>query len=188
MRKNKNDIAAWEDVVLRAIAFYKLAKALLFFAVGFGLLQLIHHDVAQFLRDDVIEPFHFNSESRFIDWLLDEAGKLTSHKIVFLSSAVFLYGIVFTIEGIGLYLRKHWAEYMVAIVTGSLLPLEIYEIYLKLAWWKFGVLLGNFLILAYLIHRLVLDARNAKKRQADLALTAGTAPTTQPKPPLSRVL
>ena len=48
---------------------------------------------------------------------------------------------------------------MVLISTGSLLPIEFWEIYLKLAWWKFGVVVGNLLIIVYLVHRLLLDAR-----------------------------
>ena len=49
---------------------------------------------------------------------------------------------------------------MVLISTGSLLPIEFYEIYLKLAWWKVGVVLGNLAILVYLIHRLWLDSQS----------------------------
>jgi len=155
-------LAPWEDFVLRLIAIYKLAKAALFFALGFGFLQLMHQDVAQFLNDYVIE-YHIDPENRLLHrllkWMLDHASSLTDHRIAFISFGAFFYATIFAAEGIGLYLRKHWAEYMVLISTGSLLPIEFYELYLRLAWWKFGVLLGNLLIIIYLIHRLLLDAR-----------------------------
>ncbi len=155
-------VAPWEDFVLRLIALYKLAKAALFFAFGFGLLQLLHRDVSQFLNEYVLE-YHIDPENRLLHkllfWMLDHASSLTDHKIRFISYLIFLYTTIFLVEGIGLYLRKHWAEYMVLISTGSLLPIEFWETYLKLAWWKFGVILGNLLIVAYLIHRLLLDAR-----------------------------
>ncbi len=92
----------------------------------------------------------------------------------FMSYIAFFYAAIFLIEGVGLYLRKHWAEYMVLISTGSLLPVEFYELYLRLAWWKFAVLLGNLLIVAYLIHRITLDAR-LKARAARLE-SAGSPP------------
>jgi uncharacterized membrane protein (DUF2068 family) len=152
-------VAPWEDFVLRLIAIYKLAKAVIAFALGLELLRFMHHDVAQFLRDYVIDPYHFDPENRFLKWLLEAASHLTTHKLEFLSFGAFFYGAVFAAEGIGLYLRKHWAEYMVLISTGSLLPIEFWEIYLKLAWWKFGVVVGNLLIIVYLVHRLLLDAR-----------------------------
>lgn len=153
-------IAAWENIVLRVIALYKLLHAVFFIAVGFGLLRLRHHNVVQFLNDYIIVPYHLNPESRIVDWLLDQASNLTSHKLAFLGYAAFFYAALFAAEGVGLYLRKRWAEYLVVIVTGSLLPLECYELYLGLAWWKGIVVFGNVLIVLYLIHRLFLDSRN----------------------------
>jgi len=156
-------ISPWEDVALRSIAIYKFIKAALFFALGFGLLRLMHHDVTQFLNDYIIE-YHIDPENRLLHrllkWLLDHASMLTTHRMEFLSFGAFFYASIFAAEGIGLYLRKHWAEYMVLFSTGSLLPIEFGELYLKLAWWKFAVVVGNLLIIVYLIHRLRLDARN----------------------------
>jgi len=159
-------IAPWEDFVLRFIAIYKLLHAVFFIAVGFGLFKLKHGhiSVVEFLNTYVIVPFnthiyHLNPEGRFVDWVLDQAEKVSPHMLLLAGWAAFFYAALFAAEGIGLYLRKHWAEYLVVIVTGSLLPLEIWELYHKLAWWKFGVVIGNVLIVTYLVHRLLLDAR-----------------------------
>ena len=184
-------LAPWEDFVLRLIAFYKLAKSALFFALGFGFLQLMHQDVAQFLNDYVIE-YHIDPENRLLHrllkWMLDHASSLTDHRIAFISFGAFFYATIFAAEGIGLYLRKHWAEYMVLISTGSLLPIEFYELYLKLAWWKFGVLLGNLLIIIYLIHRLLLDARfKAEQLQQEREKTPEPSSATRAKPLVSEV-
>jgi len=160
-------VAPWEDFVLRLIAFWKLLHAVFFIAVGFGLLRLRHHDVVEFLNTNVIIPYHIDPENRWVDWALDKAGMLSPH-LVLLGWAAFFYAALFAAEGIGLYLRKHWAEYLVVIVTGSLLPIELYELFHKLAWWKFAVVVGNLLIVIYLIHRLLLDARfKAQQREAE---------------------
>jgi uncharacterized membrane protein (DUF2068 family) len=160
-------VALWEDVVLRTIAIYKLFHGFFFIAVGFGLLKLRHHNVVDFLHDYIILPYHLNPESRFVDWVLDQAQSVSSHKLSILGYAAFFYAALFLAEGVGLYMRKRWAEYVVVIVTGSLLPFEFYEIYLRLAWWKFAVVFGNLLILVYLIHRLLLDSHNSENPPDD---------------------
>src|ERR1700722_5622133 len=143
-------VAPWEDFVLRLIATWKLLHAVFFTGVGFGLLHLRHHNVVEFLNTNIIVPYHLNPEGRFVDWILSKAAILAPH-LVLLGWAAFLYAALFAAEGIGLFLRRHWAEYLVVIVTGSLLPIEIYELFLKLAWWKFAAVVGNLLIVAYLI-------------------------------------
>jgi len=161
---SETKMAPWEDFILRLIAIYKFLHGLLFIAIGLGLIKLKHHDPVQFLLTYVVEPLRFSPENRVVDWLLDEASTLTDHKLVLLSDAAFFYALLFCIEGVGLFLRKHWAEYFVVIVTGSLLPFEIWALVLRVEWWKCGAIVGNLLILGYLIHRLRLDFTNAEAR------------------------
>jgi uncharacterized membrane protein (DUF2068 family) len=163
MSSRETKMALWEDIVLRAIAIYKMVHALLFIAVGVGFIKLKHHDIPQILNDYVVRPLRFNPENKMVDWLLDEASKLTPHSMTLVGYAAFFYALLFGIEGVGLFLRKHWAEYFVVIVTGSLLPFEIYAMILRVEWWKAGVIFGNLLILTYLIHRLRLDFTNAHR-------------------------
>jgi uncharacterized membrane protein (DUF2068 family) len=163
MSKTPEKIALWEDLVLRGIAIYKLLHAGFFIAAGFGLLRLRHHNVVEILNSYVIIPYHLNPEDEIVDWVLDLAQNLTSHKLAFLGYAAFFYAALFAAEGIGLYLRKRWAEYLVVIVGASLLPFELYELYLRLAWWKLGVIVGNLAIVFYLIHRLLLDSRRSRE-------------------------
>jgi len=160
MSRKTKPVAMWEDVVLRIIAIYKLSKAFISVALGIGLLHMVHRNIASIVVTYVIDPFHFDPESRFWVWVLEQSALLTPHSLRLLSYGAFFYAAIFATEGIGLFLRKHWAEYMVLISTGSLLPVEFYEIYLQLAWWKVAVVVGNVAILLYLIHRLWLDSSN----------------------------
>jgi uncharacterized membrane protein (DUF2068 family) len=168
-------IAPWEDIVLRVIAIYKILHGLFFIGIGVGLVKLKHKDIPQFLSDYVIRPLRLPPESNLVDWALTEAHKLTPHIIVQASDVVFFYALLFLIEGVGLYLRKHWAEYMVVIVTGSLLPFEIWAMVSKVEWWKAGLIVGNLLIVGYLIHRLWLDShrRCAGSKKNDEPPTSG---------------
>jgi uncharacterized membrane protein (DUF2068 family) len=166
MPEQPENVAAWEDTILRLIAVYKLAKTLSFIAIGVGLLHLLHHNVAEVLRIYVLDPMHFDPDSRFVHSAIDWASQVTPHKLRLASYGAFIAAAFFATEGIGLYLRQHWAEYLVLISTGSLLPLEIYEMWLHIEWWKAAVLVANIAILIYLVHRLLLDSQNAARRRA----------------------
>jgi hypothetical protein len=96
-------VALWEDMVLRIITVYKLMHGVFFVAVGFGLLRLRHYNVVEILNNYVVVPYHLNPESRFVDWLLQEAETVTSHRLSILGYAAFFYAALFLTEGIGLY-------------------------------------------------------------------------------------
>jgi uncharacterized membrane protein (DUF2068 family) len=138
-----------------------------FTAVGFGLLRLRHHNIVDFLNNHLIVPYHLNPESHVVDWMLEQAQKINPHMLSLAGWAAFLYASVFATEGVGLYLRKRWAEWLVVVATGFFLPLEIYELFHRVVWWKFLILGGNVAIVAYLAHRIMLDTRlRARKTEA----------------------
>jgi uncharacterized membrane protein (DUF2068 family) len=139
------------DPLLRLIALFKLAKATLFISAGIGLLHFLNQDIQARLQQ-LMDSLHVDSDNHIPKWCLDQAGQLTNTKLASLSAICFFYAALFATEGTGLYLRKRWAEYFVVIVTGSLLPLEGYEIWHKITWAKVLLTAGNLIILGYLIH------------------------------------
>jgi uncharacterized membrane protein (DUF2068 family) len=60
------------------------------------------------------------------------------------------YAALFAVEGVGLWRRKHWAEWLTVIATGSLIPIELYELARHASALKLGVLLANVVIVIYL--------------------------------------
>jgi len=138
------------DPFLRIIAIFKLAKAFLFFCTGVGLLHYLNKDVETRLHL-LMDSLHVDSDNHIPKWCLKQAGLLTKDKLAALSAIAFFYATLFATEGTGLYLRKRWAEYFVVIVTGSLLPLEGYEIWHKVTWAKILLTAGNLIILGYLV-------------------------------------
>jgi uncharacterized membrane protein (DUF2068 family) len=139
------------DPFLRIIAVFKLAKAVLFLGAGIGLLQFLNKDVESRLQN-LMASLHVDADNHIAKWCLQQAGQLTNTKLESLSAICFFYAVLFATEGVGLYLRKRWAEYFVVIVTGSLLPLEGYEIWHKVTWAKILLTMGNLMILSYLIY------------------------------------
>jgi uncharacterized membrane protein (DUF2068 family) len=63
------------------------------------------------------------------------------------------YAALLMTEGVGLFLRKTWAEYFTIIVTGAFIPLEIYEIVRHVTSTRVGVVVVNVVIVGYLVGR-----------------------------------
>ena len=64
-----------------------------------------------------------------------------------------LYAALEATEGIGLAMRRRWAEYLTVIATGILIPYEAYEVVLHATLFKVGALLLNLAVVGYLVYR-----------------------------------
>jgi uncharacterized membrane protein (DUF2068 family) len=138
--------------VLTLIAIFKLAKALLLIVGAIGALKLLHKDVASTV-EHWVRALRVDPDNRFMHRLLVKVPGLTPARLKELSIGTFIYAGLFSIEGVGLLLRKRWAEYFTIITTGLLIPIEVYEAVRHFTPVKALVLLANVLIVLYLIHR-----------------------------------
>jgi uncharacterized membrane protein (DUF2068 family) len=142
---------AHSDPLLRLIAIFKLVKSLSCLAGGIALLHYLNKDLEGPVIN-LMNSLHVDTEWSIPHWIIEHVEKLANVKtMISLSAIAFFYSILFAVEGTGLYLRKRWAEWFVCIVTGSLLPLEVYELIHKFGWGKVALIVGNLAILAYLI-------------------------------------
>src|SRR5215467_11814206 len=89
-------------------------------------------------------------DNRFVHGLLLKIFRVTPKQLKELSVGTFLYAGLFATEGIGLLLRKRWAEYFTIITTSALIPLEVYELGRHFTVAKLIVALVNVLIVGYL--------------------------------------
>lgn len=138
---------------LLLIAAFKLIKGLALLAVGIGAFRLLHKDVAAEVAS-WINFFRVDPERVFIHKLLERLSVVDDHTLKELSIGTFLYSGLLLTEGIGLALRKRWAEYFTIIMTTSFIPLEIYELRHHVTTAKIVVLLINIAVVAYLIYEL----------------------------------
>ena len=139
--------------LVRLIALVKLIKALLLIAVGVAALKLIHSDVATFL-EDAISRLGLDPGGRHVGHLILEAATLTPNRIKDLGVGSFIYAALFLTEGLGLWFVKRWAEWLTVIITGSLIPVEIYEIFRHPTPSRFLLLAINLLVVGFLIYRI----------------------------------
>ncbi len=136
--------------VVRMIAIFKLLKAILLIFVGIGALRLIHTDLAIVLWEWV-KRVGLDPGSRHVGSLLVKAASVTPTRLKELGLGSFVYAALFLTEGIGLWLLKRWAEWFTTIMTSSLLPIELYEIYRHPTPVRLLVLLINLAVVVYLI-------------------------------------
>lgn len=124
--------------------------------------RLVHQDVLERVTEWV-RHVRVDPGNRFIHALLAKVTGLSDRRLRELSVGTLIYAALFLTEGIGLLLRKRWAEYLTVISTAGFLPLEVYELVAKpharVA--KIVLILANAAIVAYLIVRLY------RSRQAD---------------------
>src|ERR1035437_1255128 len=98
-----------------------------------------------------ITPFRYVNQA--IEW----ATQTSPRKFRELGLSSFVYAALFITEGIGLWFLKRWAKWFTVIITGSLVPLECYEIYRRPTPIKILVLIINTAVVGYLLYRIVKD-------------------------------
>ena len=138
--------------VLFLIGLFKLFKALLLIAAGIGAIKLLHKDLAGTVMHWV-QVLRVDPDNRYIHGILVRIFRVTPKQLRELSVGTFIYAGLFLTEGMGLLLRKHWAEYFTIITTGLFIPLEIYELVRHFTVVKLVVTVINVLIVWYLVAR-----------------------------------
>jgi uncharacterized membrane protein (DUF2068 family) len=139
--------------VLLLIALYKSALALLFAAVGFGAIRLLHHDLGDVL-DGIREALHFSPESRLINFLAERIDMVDDNLLRRIGFFAFSYAAISLAEGVGLYFEKAWAELLTLLITASFLPLELFEVWRHVTWLRVGLLVVNALVFLYMVKAL----------------------------------
>ena len=147
------------------IALFKLTKGILLLIVGLGALHLLHRDVAHTVAHWV-DILRVDPGNRYVHRLLARVLSVTPRQLEAASAGTFIYSALLLTEGIGLMLRKRWAEYFTIISTAGLIPLEIYEIVHHVTAAKIVVLLINVAIVAYLVAQVRKDSAHQEENHS----------------------
>jgi uncharacterized membrane protein (DUF2068 family) len=139
--------------LLRLIAVFKFFKAGLLIVLGVGAFRLLHQDIGGTIMH-WIDTLRLDPGNHFFDVALARAANLTPKQIKQLGLGSFFYAGLFLTEGTGLWLLKRWAEWFTVIITGSLVPVEIYEIHRHPTAVKLVVLALNLAVVVYLIYHI----------------------------------
>ena len=132
------------------IAGYNLGKGLLLFTIALGLLGFLHTDVDAIVGH-WISALGISLENEHVAVLLARLDVVTDNQLRLLSGVTFLFAGVFVTEGIGLFFKQRWAEYLTIIVTASFIPVELFESIKHFGPAKFVLLIVNTAIVCCLL-------------------------------------
>ena len=139
--------------LLRTIAVYKIAKVVLLLAAGYGELKLRDASVIASLYSWASTLPSGPEHDAVVDGLVWFSG-LSPARVQALGFVTLAYALVFSIEGVGLWMRRRWAEWLTTVITGSLVPFELWEIWRQPSIGKAIVIAINVGIVAFLIFQL----------------------------------
>jgi uncharacterized membrane protein (DUF2068 family) len=136
---------------LRTIALLKFGKAFLLLLTAIGANQLLKPSVAAELfqwSTTLSDGYERDLVQRALAWI-SGPGMAYAGKVQFVTVA---YMLLVLVEGVGLWQRKRWAEWLVVLAGAVLIPFELW----KLAhpsgntWLVLGALLINVSVVVYL--------------------------------------
>ena len=137
---------------LRVIALFKFFKAAVLIATGYGVHLLLRGSLLLQLREwtlTLTDSFAQRLLLRTLGWV-EGLGAKRIHVVM---AVTIVYTAVVLTEGIGLWLRRTWGEWVTVIATASLIPFELWELIVRPPNRKLAVLatlIVNVTILWYL--------------------------------------
>jgi uncharacterized membrane protein (DUF2068 family) len=140
------------DAPLVVIGVFKLAKAALLVALGVVAVVEAPEQIAHTLAHATHWTGAFSGRET-VQHALAKLLSLDERTIHRLGIASLCYAAVFATEGIGLVLEKRWAEWLTVCVTGSFIPVEVYELWHSPGAGKVIALALNIAIVVYLVWR-----------------------------------
>jgi uncharacterized membrane protein (DUF2068 family) len=152
------------DIWVTLIGIGKILKTLSLTAIGITALLLVHHDAAEELRHWV-GILGLAPGGRLVREALAAAGVLNDHLLREIGVVLFIYAALFAVEGAGLLLRKRWGEWVSIIITGSFVPLELYESARQPHVGRIVGTILNIAAVAYLVHRVRQRREEEKERE-----------------------
>ncbi len=114
------------------VGIFELFKGILFLAAAFGLLRMVHKDTGVELGK-LLHAFRINGDQAFVKSMLLKANLIEDPQKRIFGALAAAYAILHGIEGVGLILRKKWAEYFTVIASSLAIPYEIYELFHRTA-------------------------------------------------------
>lgn len=148
---------------LRTVAAVEAIKGIAVVALCVLLLSLLHRNLDTVV-DHVTNWLRLNPDSRVSDWFYDVADRTTGRGIWTAVLVGFVYSVGRFVEAYGLWNERQWAEWFAVISGAVYLPLEVLALITHPHWTRVAVLLGNILVVLYIL-RILLETRRERARE-----------------------
>jgi uncharacterized membrane protein (DUF2068 family) len=143
------------DAFIKVIIVERIGKAIVLVGLGVGLLVVGRNGLLDVWANYAEDQLNLNVGRNIILELLLRALVYIGafNHISLLAISALVYAALEATEGVGLAMRRRWAEYLTVIATGILIPYEAYEVIMHPTLFKVGALLLNLAVVGYLAYR-----------------------------------
>jgi uncharacterized membrane protein (DUF2068 family) len=138
--------------MLAVIAVFRFVKALALVAAALGALRLLDHATAA-RAQEWLAALPFVAGHPAVERAASKITGASPAHLELAASAALAYAALFTIEAVGLWLQRVWAEYLTIVATTSFIPFEVYELTRRFTPIRLGALVVNVGIVGYLVAR-----------------------------------
>ena len=143
------------DAFIKVIIVERIVKAIVLTALAVGLIVAGNKGWIDNWADYAQNQLNLDVGRGIIMRLLLKAliyvGNFTHINVLAVSAIA--YAALEATEGVGLALRRRWAEYLTVLATGILIPYEAYEVVRHATLFKVGALALNLAVVGYLAYR-----------------------------------
>ena len=163
------------ELILRVFAIERFVRFLLLGGVAYAIWQIsgsksIMHTFGRDLPiiRTAFNQLGFNISHSHVLIEIRKALHFSPHTLELIAIGVAAFAIVELIEGIGLWLSKRWGEYFAMVVTSLGLPYEIWDLHLKVTWFRLVLFAINLALVLYLVlTKRLFGARGGRKAFED---------------------
>ena len=150
-----NSIGGEHDVFIKVIIVERVGKALVLIALGIGLLVAGRQGWLTQWAVSAQQQLNLDTDETIIEQVFFRLLVMIGNfpHMTLLAIGAFAYALLEGTEGIGLAMRRRWAEYLTVIATSVLIPFEAYEVVHKVTLFRVGALLLNLAVVGYLAYR-----------------------------------
>jgi uncharacterized membrane protein (DUF2068 family) len=143
------------DAFIKVIIVERIVKAIVLIGLAIGLLVAGQKGWLSQWSDYAQDQLNLSAGHGLIVQLLLRVLVLIGNfnHVTVLAIGAIAYALLEGTEGVGLAMRRRWAEYLTVIATGILIPYEAYEVIRHVTLFKVGALLLNLAVVGYLAYR-----------------------------------
>ena len=148
-------IGGEHDAFIKVIIVERIVKSIVLIALAIGLFVAGEEGLLATWANYAQQELNLEAGNGLIIQLLLRVLLVigTFKHVTILAIGAVIYALLEGTEGVGLAMRRRWAEYLTVIATGILIPYEAYEVIHHATLFKVGALLLNLAVVGYLAYR-----------------------------------
>jgi uncharacterized membrane protein (DUF2068 family) len=142
------------DAFIKVIIIERISKSTIVVALAIGLIVAGREGWLTQWATYAQEQLNLDSDSGVIEQLFFRGLAIItgySHATL-VAFGLIAYATLEATEGVGLAMRKRWAEYLTVLATAILIPFEAYEVIHRATLFRVGALLLNLAVVGYLTY------------------------------------